>query len=157
MVADKFTTNLPIKIKRAKRRETLSLFFRLPPALSLSPFRARAKNTPGKSAHRETGRRGAPERSANDRRPFKSRRLKSFSTRGSGKHRHGFSSTFQTPAARSSFPPLPRALALAHITYEHRTIPRNLYARYSRRSPLFCNHATPGSWEHSVRARAHAE
>lgn len=43
-----------------------------------------------KSEHRETGQRS----SSNDRRPFKSHRLKSFSTNGSSKHRHGFSSTF---------------------------------------------------------------
>jgi len=55
---------------------------------------------------------GAAECSANDRRPFKSRRLKSFSTRGSGKHRHGFSSTFQTPAAAAR--PRARARARAH-------------------------------------------
>jgi len=80
---------------------------------SLSPAR---KNTLGKSARSVkrggAARLGAAECSANDRRPFKSRRLKSFSTRGSGKHRHGFSSTFQTPAAA--------AAAAAAATRAHR-------------------------------------
>lgn len=114
-------------------------------SLSLSLFSSLArKNTLGKSARCETG---AAECSANDRRPFKSRRLKSFSTRGSGKHRHGFSSTFQTPAAPSARAHRPGAsfffsrlvlfLTLAHITNAHRAIPRNLYGRYSRRFLLF--------------------
>lgn len=102
MVADKFTTNLLIKIKRRKKKGSLrarALFFiRL--SLSLSPSRARENI---RSVNSRTVKWcSAAQRgmcSANDRRPFKSRRLKSFSTRGSGKHRHGFSSTFQTPAA----------------------------------------------------------
>jgi len=105
---------------------------------SLSPAR---KNTLGKSARSVkrggAARLGAAECSANDRRPFKSRRLKSFSTRGSGKHRHGFSSTFQTPAAAAAAAAAAALLAPARVTYEHRAIPRNLYGRYSRRFHYF--------------------
>lgn len=156
MVADKFTTNLLIKIKHQKRereRASLRSVFFFHPSLSLSRKKIRPVNS------RTVKWCSAAQRgmcSANDRRPFKSRRLKSFSTRGSGKHRHGFSSTFQTPAA----PPRPRRRrrrslaryvpaplfsfharslphALAYITNEHRAVPRNLYGRYSRRFHYF--------------------
>lgn len=64
MVPDKFTTNLPIKIKRKKKREACArvLFLFLSTFLSLS-----RKNTPGKSAHCETGRSSRAERSFGER------------------------------------------------------------------------------------------
>lgn len=166
MVADKFTTNLLIKIKRRKKERELAraraLFFFI--RLSPSPFPSRARENIRSVNSRIVKWCSAAQRgmcSANDRRPFKSRRLKSFSTRGSGKHRHGFSSTFQTPvpppppqlrsAPRARVPaPLfsfhARSLphALAYITNEHRGSPAKFIRSLFATLPLFST-TLPGS------------
>ena len=165
MVLDKFTTNSPIKIKRQpnesrerqrqtnRKREREREKERSRKRGKKSKKRKQKKKretksmrVSSKSEDRETGQRS----SSNDRRPFKSHRLKSFSTNGSSKHRHGFSSTFQplapsplSPSARfrGSISPSSQQLSavsfslvtLAHITNGHRAIPRNLYGRYMRR------------------------
>lgn len=154
MVPDKFTTNLPIKIKRQKKKErareralfhlSLTLLFSHSRAKKIRPVNPRTVKwcSAARRSAAECVRRTIDDHS-------KAAVWKVFPPTAPVNTATVFLQLFKHPPPRSlplaRYVPAPlfsfhaRSLphALAYITNEHRAVPRNLYGRYSRRFHYF--------------------